>query len=77
MEEQEDPVPTTESPNGEITMDPDADSPAQDASEHLGALDSSAGRNPFPDDSAIDDYSATDDNPAADNSDRDEAEAEG
>lgn len=44
FEDQEDPVPTTETLNGEITMDPDAAAPARDASEHLDALDSSAGR---------------------------------
>lgn len=44
FEDQENPVPTTEALNGEITMDPDAEAPAQNASDHLDVLDSSASR---------------------------------
>ena len=43
-EEQENPVPTTEASNGEVSMDPGAKAPAQDASEHLDVLDSNARR---------------------------------
>ncbi len=42
--EQANPVPTTEASNGEVSMDPGAKNPAQDASEHLYALDSNASR---------------------------------
>lgn len=46
IEDQEYPVPTTEASNGEVVMDPEADAPAQAATDHLDALDTSASRSP-------------------------------
>ena len=73
FEDQENPVPTTEALNGEITMDPDAAAPAQEASEHLDALDSSAGRSSISS-SSDGENSPGDSNAAVDNTVIDEAE---
>lgn len=66
FEGQENPVPTTETLTGEITMDPDAEAPAQDALEHLDALDSSASRSSV--------SWSDEENSAVDNNDSDDAE---
>ena len=43
-EEQTAPVPTTEAGNGEVEMNPSAESPATDAADHAETLEDSASR---------------------------------